>query len=57
MLQKIYISNKQCYFELSIDQRILKKCIMVSTKILSSTIFRLKKIYINVSRASNQLLE
>ncbi len=32
-LQKIYISNKWCSFELSIHQRILeKKCIMVSKK-------------------------
>ncbi len=34
MLQKVYISNECCSFELSIPQR---KCIMVSTKILSST--------------------
>ncbi len=35
MLQKISISNKCCSFKL--HQRILKKCIKVSTKILSST--------------------
>jgi len=29
-------TNKCCYFELSTNQR-MKKCIMVSTKILSST--------------------
>ncbi len=35
--QKISILNKCCSFELSINQRILKKSITVSTKILSST--------------------
>ncbi len=34
MLQKISISNKCCPFELSMQK---KKCIMVSTNILSST--------------------
>jgi len=32
MLQKISISNKGCSFELAIHQRILRKCITVSTK-------------------------
>ncbi len=36
-LQKIFISHKCCSVELSVHQRILKKCIMVSTKILSGT--------------------
>ncbi len=37
MLQKIYVSDKFCSFKCSIHQRIVKKCIMVFTKILSST--------------------
>jgi len=38
-LQKIYISNKCCSFELSIHQRILGgNCITVSTKYFSRTI-------------------
>ncbi len=39
---KIYVSNKCCSFELFIYQRNLKKCITVSTKILSSiTVFNI----------------
>ncbi len=37
LLQNVYISNKLCYFELSINQSIVKKCIIGSTKILGST--------------------
>ncbi len=34
---KIFISNKFCAFKLCIHDRILKKCITVSTKSFSST--------------------
>uniref|UniRef100_A0A673FTH7 Hyaluronidase n=1 Tax=Sinocyclocheilus rhinocerous TaxID=307959 RepID=A0A673FTH7_9TELE len=44
-----YFSNKCCSFELYIHQRILKKCIMVSTKLLSSTTaFKMEKKIGNV---------
>ncbi len=36
MLQNISISIKCCSFDFSIHQRILKNCIIISTKILSS---------------------
>jgi len=45
MLQTISISNKCCSFELSIHQRILKKWITVSAKLLSSTtVFNIRNV-------------
>jgi len=49
MLQKIYISNKCCSLEYS-TQRILKKCITISTKNCKQHILILR----NVSWAKNQ---
>jgi len=55
MLQKISVSNKCCSFEHFMHQIILKKCIMISTKILcSAAVFNIDNNKHLVSCASKQ---